>query len=410
MNDNAESFSIPAEIKQEAQEATLRLLPAKSKRVYVKEMVEFDNWRKKRGLGEGAITEEVLLAYFFNVEKTFCCLFNVDEIFYAEINAESIDISKYGKLTSYLKVGSRKYKTKKAKILERNQIEGFLKNAPDVEYLQVKIGNTRCCIDPGSRSDVRDKGSYLYVLIPDTKTNISRSFTVMEEAFSVNAVEMCRKYISLRPKAACRRFFLRYVDGKCTTQHVGINTISKTFSKVPSFLGLPDPESFTGHGMRRSSATLLANAGGDITTVKRHGGWKSTTVAENYIEESLSSKMAIAEKIQVLPNVGEVVGPSSTSETPRRVNLNPGQNNKVVFELNVNIYCLLLLKFIRSFCTFLILLSSYILVEANHAALDNYEEIFFDAVTQHLGRPRQCTGNSKHVFFIVKLKCVFSPA
>ncbi|KAJ8913494.1 hypothetical protein NQ315_013874, partial [Exocentrus adspersus] len=277
MNDNAESFSIPAEIKQEAQEATLRLLPAKSKHVYEKEMVEFDNWRKKRDLGEGAITEEVLRSLLFQRGETFCCLFNVDEIFYAEINAE---------------IGSRKYKTKKAKILERNQIEEFLKKAPDVEYLQVKValilgvaGACRCNeLTFLDISDVQDKGSYLYVLIPDMKTNISRSFTVMEEAFSVNAVEMCRKYISLRPKAA------------------GINTISKTFSKVASFLGLPDPESFTGHGMRRSSATLLANAGGDITIVKRHGGWKSTTVAENYIEEPLSSKMAIemaiAEKIQ----------------------------------------------------------------------------------------------------------------
>ncbi|KAJ8921722.1 hypothetical protein NQ315_010632 [Exocentrus adspersus] len=345
MNDNAESFSIPAEIKQEAQEATLRLLPAKSIRVYEKEMVEFDNWRKKRGLGEGAITEEVLLAYFFNVEKHFVAssMWTKYSMLKSMLKVhKGIDISKYDKLTSYLKVGSRKYKTKKAKILERNQIEQFLKKAPNVEYLQVKValilgvaGACRC--NELTFLDISDKGSYLYVLIPDTKTNISRSFTVMEEAFSVNAVEMCRKYISLRPKAAGRRFFLRYVDGKCTRQHVGINTISKTFSKVASFLGLPDPESFTGHGMRRSSATLLANAGGDITTVKRHGGWKSTTVAENYFEESLSSKMAIAEKIQVLPNVGEVVGPSITSETPHRVNLNPGQNNKVVFELNVNV-------------------------------------------------------------------------
>ncbi|KAJ8947397.1 hypothetical protein NQ317_013093 [Molorchus minor] len=53
---------------------------------------------------------------------------------------------------------------------------------------------------------------------------------------------------------------------------------------------LHDPESFTGHGMRRSFASLLPNA------VKHHSGWKSTTVAESYIEESLSSKMAIAEK------------------------------------------------------------------------------------------------------------------
>ncbi|KAJ8912458.1 hypothetical protein NQ315_002824, partial [Exocentrus adspersus] len=331
MNDNAESFSIPAEIKQEAQEATLRLLPAKSKRVYEKEMVEFDNWRKKRGLGERAITEEVLLAYFFNVQKHFAAssMWTKYSMLKSMLKVhKGIDISKYGKLTSYLKVGSRKYKTKKAKILERNQIEEFLKNSPDVEYLQVKVvlilgvaGACQCNeLTFLDISDVQDKGCtypfiiimhHLYVLIPDTKTNISRSFTVMEEAFSVNAVEMCRKYISLRPKAAGRRFFLRYVDGKCTTQHVGINTISKTFSKVASFLGLPDPESFTGHGMRRSSATLLANAGGDITTVKRHGGWKSTTVAENYIEESLFSKMAIAEKIQVLPNVGEVVGPCS---------------------------------------------------------------------------------------------------
>lgn len=202
-------------------------------------------------------------------------------------------------------------------------------------------------------SHVQDKGNYLYVLIADTKTNISRSFTIMEEAFSVNAVEMCRKYINLRPENAGGRFFLRYAAGKCTKQHIGINTISKTFSKVASFLGLPDPESFTGHGMRRSSATLLANAGGDITTVKRHGGWKSTTVAEGYIEDSLSSKMAIAEKIQVLPNVDKVVGPSSPSENRYQVNLNnnpnpsettyrtnlnnnPGQSDKII-DINVNV-------------------------------------------------------------------------
>ncbi|KAJ8914177.1 hypothetical protein NQ315_015950 [Exocentrus adspersus] len=183
MNDNVESFSIPAEIKQEAQEATLRLLPAKSKRLYEKEMVEFDNWRKKRGLGEGAITEEVLLAYFFNVEKHFAAssMWTKYSMLKSMLKVhKGIDISKYGKLTSYLKVGSRKYKTKKAKILERNQIEEFLKKAPDVEYLQVKValilgvaGACRCNeLTFLDISDVQDKGSYLYVLIPDTKTNI----------------------------------------------------------------------------------------------------------------------------------------------------------------------------------------------------------------------------------------------
>lgn len=224
----------------------------------------------------------MLLSYFFNVEKRFAAssVWTKYSMLKSTLKVhKGIDISKYGKLTSYLKAESRNYKPRKAKILERNQIEKFLKEAPDEEYLQVKVGNTRCQyfnvyielfilnslqvatimgVAGACRcneltfldiSHVQDKGSYLYVLIPDTKTNISRSFTIMEEAFSVNAVEMCRKYINLRPKTADGRFFLRYVAGKCTTQHVGINTISKTFSKVASFLGLLDPESFTGHGM-----------------------------------------------------------------------------------------------------------------------------------------------------------------
>lgn len=50
--------------------------------------------------------------------------------------------------------------------------------------------------------------------------------------------------------------------------------------------------------MRRTSTTLLANQGADLTTIKRHGGWKSSSIAESYIEESISNKLSIANKIQ----------------------------------------------------------------------------------------------------------------
>jgi len=66
----------------------------------------------------------------------------------------------------------------------------------------------------------------------------SPSFTIIEEVFSVNAVEICRKHVNLGPKTADGRFFLRYVDGKCTTQPIGAYTISKTFSKVASWTPL----------------------------------------------------------------------------------------------------------------------------------------------------------------------------
>jgi hypothetical protein len=54
--------SIPQEIFEEAQEATQRLLPEKSKEHYEKEFAEFNKWREQREVG--VINEEVMLSYF----------------------------------------------------------------------------------------------------------------------------------------------------------------------------------------------------------------------------------------------------------------------------------------------------------------------------------------------------------
>ncbi|KAJ8971486.1 hypothetical protein NQ317_004596, partial [Molorchus minor] len=74
------------------------------------------------------------------------------------------------------------------------------------------------------------------------------------------------------------------------------------FSVVASDLKLPDAACYTGHCLRRSSATLLADAGVDITTIKRHAGWKSPgwTVAEGYVENSIENKTKIANQVLVV--------------------------------------------------------------------------------------------------------------
>ncbi|RZC33653.1 hypothetical protein BDFB_014932, partial [Asbolus verrucosus] len=82
-----------------------------SKDAYEKEFEEFNAWRKKRGVT--LITENVLLAYFFNVKKRF---------------AASSMWTKYSMLNSLLK----------AKVLEREYTEQFLKGAPDEECLMKK--------------------------------------------------------------------------------------------------------------------------------------------------------------------------------------------------------------------------------------------------------------------------------
>ncbi|KAJ8968746.1 hypothetical protein NQ317_004450 [Molorchus minor] len=91
---------------------------------------------------------------------------------------------------------------------------------------------------------------------------------------------------TLRPPTPHQRFFVNYKKGK--------NVPSSAVCRVKQFrvdalrncgiFKLPNPEIYTGHSFRRSSATLLANSGEGLTDIKRLGGWKSTTVAEGYIE------------------------------------------------------------------------------------------------------------------------------
>lgn len=142
-------------------------------------------------------------------------------------------------------------------------------------------------------TNFNDLGSALLVTIPDTKTKIVRNFTVTAPYY-----EIYKKYANLRPPNVNGLwFFINYQKGKCTVQRIGLNKFGAMGKDIAKYLKLPNHELYTGHCFRRSSATILVDAGGDITTLKRHGGWKSTAVAEGYIDESKKSKLDTANKI-----------------------------------------------------------------------------------------------------------------
>lgn len=68
-------------------------------------------------------------------------------------------------------------------------------------------------------------------------------------------------------------------ESKCSSQPIGKNTFGKFPKIIARLLNLEDAELYTGHCFRRTSVTLLANSGANIDILKRHGGWKSATVA-----------------------------------------------------------------------------------------------------------------------------------
>ena len=184
--------------------------------------------------------------------------------------------------------------------------------------------------------NVVDEQTYFRVNIPNTKTKITREFAItVGDMDGLNFVEMIRKYITLRPpNVKHNRFFIKYNNGKCSVQPIGINTFGSLPKKIAEFIGLPNPVLFTGHCFRRSSATLLANSGADLLKLKRHGGWKSSAVAEGYVENSIENKKQIA---------GDILGETNcvshiTASTSTKTSLSSGVNLNNCSNCVINIY------------------------------------------------------------------------
>lgn len=149
-------------------------------------------------------------------------------------------------------------------------------------------------------TDVVDKGDIIVINIRQSKNGSSRKFVVTDALW----IEIIKKYLKCRSHVNLPRLFVGIRNGKATRQYIGHNTIAQMPNKIATFLNLADPSSFTGHCFRRTSATILAASGGNTLQLKQHGGWRSATVAEGYIEESLVLKRSIADMLQ---------GPSTSS-------------------------------------------------------------------------------------------------
>lgn len=176
--------------------------------------------------------------------------------------------------------------------------------------------------------DLESHGNLLLVKIPNTKTSTPRSFTISDEFLKIVS-----KYQELRPaKTTTDRFFINYRNGKCTVQVVGKNKFGNMPKEITTFLNLPNPDNYTGHCFRRTSATVLADSGANLTTLKRHGGWKSSTVAEGYIEEAVKNKSKIETAISSAINLESTNGFNNNNLEPatKKQKLDDGVNSEEI--------------------------------------------------------------------------------
>ncbi|KAF5298757.1 hypothetical protein FQR65_LT09626 [Abscondita terminalis] len=265
------------DIKEEViNEAAINLLPEKSRRLYEASYESFKKWCAENDVKN--IDENTMLTYFDEKSKTF-----KSSTLWAQYSMikscmalhENIDVSQYKKLISFLKRNSDGYTAKKSKIFNREQVNSYLSKADDDVHLMRKvaliIGVAGACradeLINLSVDNINDLGSSLRIRFPHAQKKVSRTFVITSREGEIDVLDLYRKYARLRPnKTNHRRFFIFYKDGKCTVQPVGKNTMGKVPNVIAKWLKLPNPERYTAHCFRRSSATVLADADIDIST------------------------------------------------------------------------------------------------------------------------------------------------
>lgn len=143
MSSNEEEFEYsgtPPSLVEAARCATQQLLPEKSKSAYEKEYDKFVRWCTAQNTEK--ISENVLLAYFLEKSKNYkgSSLWTFYSMLKSKILIEKgINISKFSKLIIFLKRKAEHEKPKKSKVLKKEEVYKFIKEAPDETFLMAKV-------------------------------------------------------------------------------------------------------------------------------------------------------------------------------------------------------------------------------------------------------------------------------
>jgi integrase len=230
--------------------AVNELPPNKSRKRYNKELSLFENWKCEKGIKN--VDKDVVLANFYYKVYQVCryilryvlqtdklkpsTLQSIYSMLKAELNIkDNIDIIQYSRLRAFLKRKTVGYTPKKSKFLTADDIAKYLKEADDNQHLMIKVKvfillfhishmiSLQVAVIFGVYGACRREELYnltiLLITIPNTRTYKKRVFTIVAESVPVNALEMYRKYLGLRPTSVKHTSFFQFItvmgDARC---------------------------------------------------------------------------------------------------------------------------------------------------------------------------------------------------
>lgn len=247
----------------------------------------------------------------------------------------------YPRLTLLLKRYEAGYVRKTAGVLTKEQIIEFLQNAPnEKEFVHIKAavvvgfcGGLRCAdlVSINSHDCEFNETTGLWITYSVSKQRGEQ----FNSKFNI-PLEFCQ-YVETYDKALDEsqasegRMFKTFrvrKNGTCyyTKQPMGVHLLRGMTVKVATYLKLPNPERYTGHTLRRSSANALADAGVSTTQLKKHFNWRSEATALKYVENTDSTRLAISDKMRPSTSSSSKLITSEAAPTSKVLNLSNCQN------------------------------------------------------------------------------------
>ncbi|KAJ3661002.1 hypothetical protein Zmor_005426 [Zophobas morio] len=209
----------PPELREAAKNLEEKLLPEKSRTVYLKMYAEYKDWCAKKEVA--GTSEDVLLVYFEeqSKKKKPSTLWSVYSMLRSTISLkEDIDISKYYKLVAFIKRQNAAYKPKKSSVFSRAEITKFLLEAPDNDFLSTKAifitGLAGACrpeeLCNMHMKDITIQDDIIIVNIPHTKNATSSKFVITELLW----IKIVKKYFTNRPSPDMPKVLIGFRGGK----------------------------------------------------------------------------------------------------------------------------------------------------------------------------------------------------
>lgn len=290
------------DISERAKKIRGNLLPKKSENKYRKTFKDFQTWMAEQGLDN--ISEDVVLVYLESKENLApTSLWSIFSMLKKSL--PSHNFNQYHSVKSFLKKKNVGYAPKKSLCFSEEELTKFYSTAPDSKFLLAKVimilgiaGTMRSNeLWKLGKNAVKKVDERIVVDVLETKNYKNRQFFVVNTA-TINYVDIVWAYMQLRPENRVdERFFFAYSNGRASNLAVGQNLISSIPARVAEYLGLDSTHDYSGHALRRTGATLMANRGASLVQLMQQGGWSSATVAQGYAENSTVTKLNAAQMI-----------------------------------------------------------------------------------------------------------------